>query len=169
MNLEQAKEAFIDHWGAMASVWGVNRSMAQIYALLLIQPQPINTDDIIEQLQFSRGNVSMSMKDLMEWGLVYKVFKSGDRKDYFEAEKDMYVALSRIVAERKRKELDPVMRQIDRLRKINDHDADPEDLLAFNSALKSVYEMGRTTDNFLSIVSDTKKTKLMKWINKIKR
>ncbi len=66
MNLEQAKIAFIDQWGAMASVWGVPRSMTQIYALLLIQPHAMNTDDIMAELSLSRGNISMSMKDLIE-------------------------------------------------------------------------------------------------------
>ncbi len=169
MTLKQAQDTFVDQWGAMASVWGVNRSMTQIYALLLIQSDPMNVEDIMSALQFSRGNVSMSMKDLMEWGLVYKVFKSGDRKDYFEAEKDLWIAMSRIIIERKRKELDPMMRQIERLRKIDDQKANPDKLLAFNSALQAVYDMGRTTDNFLSTMSKIKKTKVMKWINKLRK
>lgn len=169
MKLEEAKAAFIDQWGAMASTWGVPRSMSQIYALLLVQSSPLNTDDIMKELHISRGNISMSMKELMEWGLVYKVFKNGDRKDYFEAEKDIWVALCRIVQERKRKELDPAMRQIKRLRNVMDMDADPDELLAFNTALSNVYEMGKTSDKFLTTITDTKKVKLFKWLNKLKK
>ena len=153
----------------MASTWGVPRSMSQIYALLLIQSEPLNTDDIMAGLSISRGNISMSMKDLMEWGLVYKVFKAGDRKDYYEAEKDMWIALRRIVQERKRKELDPAMRQIARLKSVKDSDADPDELLAFSSAIKNVIDMGQTVDNFLDNITDTKKVKIFKWLNKLKK
>ena len=168
MNLEQAKVTFIDQWGAMASVWGVPRSMSQVYALLLIQSKPLNTDDMMEALSVSRGNISMTMKDLMEWGLVYKVFKPGDRKDYYEAEKDMWIALRRIVEERKRKELDPMMRQLERLSQIKGDGGNSEELLAFNSALNNVIEMGSTVDNFLGVVTSKKKVKIFKWLNKIK-
>ena len=168
MKLEEAKTAFIDQWGAMATAWGIPRSMAQIYAQLLVHPQAMNTDELMSALSISRGNISMSLKSLVEWGLVHKVFKSGDRKDYYEAEKDMWIAMGRIVAERKRLELDPALRQLDRLRKIKDNSADPDELLAFNQSIGNVLEMAQTVDNFLSTIENTKKLKLIKWLNKLK-
>lgn len=169
MKLNEARGAFIDQWGALASSWGVPRSVTQIYALLLVNPAAMNTDEIIEALGLSRGNISMSMKELIEWGLIYKVYKPGDRKDYFEAEKDMWIAIRRIMAERKRKELDPILRQIDRLTTVKDGQADPDEVLAFNTAIKNIRDMGQTVDGFLDSMSKTKKVKFYKWLNKIKK
>jgi DNA-binding transcriptional regulator GbsR (MarR family) len=168
MNLEEAKAAFIDQWGAMAGAWGVPRSMAQIYAQLLVHPKALNTDELMDMLSISRGNISMSMKSLLEWGLVNKVFIPGDRKDYYEAEKDMWTAMSRMMAERKRIELDPVLRQLEKLKKIKDNNADPNELLAFNQAIGNIFEMAQTVNHFLSSIEQTRRVKLIKWINKLK-
>lgn len=167
MKLDQAKAAFIDQWGAMSSSWGIPRSMAQVHAVLLVSHEALNTDDIMSATKFSRGNVSMSVKDLVEWGLIYKVFKSGDRRDYYEAEKDMWIVMRRIIAERKRKELSPVIRQIERLSDVSDKDANPHELLAFKSVLKDIHDMGKSTDNFLNLFIDAKKAKIIKWVSKL--
>lgn len=106
----EAKKKFIQNWGQLGVNWGICRTMAQIHALLLVSHRPMCTDEIMEQLQISRGNVNMNINSLIEWGLLRKAPKqSGDRKEYFEAEKDFSTIFKQIVKHRKRKELEPLL------------------------------------------------------------
>jgi DNA-binding transcriptional regulator GbsR (MarR family) len=107
--LQRSREAFISHWGEMGSSWGVPRSMAEIHALLFIEGRPMNADEIMDRLQISRGNVSTTLRQLADWGIVTRVRQRGDRKDYFEAEQDVWNLLSLIVRARKRRELEPLL------------------------------------------------------------
>jgi DNA-binding transcriptional regulator GbsR (MarR family) len=106
MKLTDAKAQFISSWGAFGTHWGINRTMAQIHALLLISPDPITQDDIMEQLSISRGNVNMNTRDLIGWGLVERVLIPGERKEFFTAEKDIWKVATQIIKERKKRELD---------------------------------------------------------------
>jgi DNA-binding transcriptional regulator GbsR (MarR family) len=108
MEFEKAKDTFIQTWGKLGSEWGINRTMAQVHALLLIAPDPLSTDEIMESLSISRGNANMNLRDLVNWNLVEKVIKAGDRKEYFSAEKDIWEIARRIVRERKRREIEPL-------------------------------------------------------------
>ena len=83
MQLTEGKKKLIEAWGTLGSSWGINRAMAQIHALLMVAPQPLSTDDIMEQLNISRGNANMNVRSLMEWGIVKKELKAGDRKEFF--------------------------------------------------------------------------------------
>jgi DNA-binding transcriptional regulator GbsR (MarR family) len=112
MKYAQSKEKFIETWGNLGSQWGVNRSIAQIQALLLIAPQPMTTDEIMEELKISRGNANMSIRTLMEWGIVYKKSIAGDRKEYFVAEKDVWKWAIKIGNVRKQRELNPVLEML---------------------------------------------------------
>jgi len=96
----------------MASRWGINRTMAQIHALLYVSEVPLDTDGIMERLSISRGNANMNLRSLMDWKLVYKVQREGSRKDFFEAEKDVWHITSQIIKRREREELEPVMEQL---------------------------------------------------------
>jgi DNA-binding transcriptional regulator GbsR (MarR family) len=109
MNYEASKEKFIETWGMLGSQWGVNKTIAQIQALLLIAPNPLSTDDIMEELVISRGNANMSLRQLVEWGIVYKRSIAGDRKEYFVAEKDVWKWSHKIGTIRKQRELNPAM------------------------------------------------------------
>lgn len=109
MKLEEAKQEFIDTWGALGSEWGINKSVAQVHALLLSSSNPLSTDDIMERLIISRGNANMSIRQLVEYGIVYKKHIAGDRKEYFVAEKEVLKWAMKIALMRKQKELDPVM------------------------------------------------------------
>lgn len=104
-----AIERFVLHWGEMGDKWGVNRSVAQIHALLFLADQPLTAEDIAERLGIARSNVSNSLKELIGWQLVRRVQVLGDRRDYFEAEADMFEMVRRIVAGRKSRELDPAI------------------------------------------------------------
>jgi HTH-type transcriptional regulator, glycine betaine synthesis regulator len=106
-DLLAAQSQFILEWGRMSSSWGINRTMAQIHALLFVTGQPHTVDEIIERLQISRGNASMNLRDLMDWGIVRRFRRPGDRKDTYVSEADPWQMFARVVRERKRRELDP--------------------------------------------------------------
>ncbi len=105
--LSPAIERFILHWGDLGGQWGVNRSVAQIHALLLVSDRPLTAEDIADALGMARSNVSNSLKELLAWNLVKRAPILGDRRDHFEAEGDVWELVTRIVAMRKARELDP--------------------------------------------------------------
>ena len=105
-DLDRVKERFILHWGEMGSLWGINRTMAQIHALLYISPEPLSANAIMDELQISRGNVSMALRELIAWGIVNRVHVKGERREFYATEKDVW-ALFRIIA-RERKKRDEV-------------------------------------------------------------
>ncbi|MDT8757633.1 MarR family transcriptional regulator [Sphingomonas psychrotolerans] len=104
-----AAKAFILHWGEMGTQWGVNRSVAQVHALLYLSDRPMPADDIVDQLVLARSNVSTALKELHGYGIVRRVHVEGDRRDHFVAETDLWEMLMRISAERKRREIDPTV------------------------------------------------------------
>lgn len=109
MRLTPAMERYVLHWGEMGARWGVNRSVAQIHALLYLAPKPITAEEIADTLAIARSNVSMSLKELLAWGLVQRTPVKGDRRDHFEALRDNWEILTRIVEERKKREIDPTL------------------------------------------------------------
>lgn len=109
-------QAFILHWGEMGTNWGVNRSVAQIHALLYLSDRPINAEEISETLTLARSNVSTALKELQSYGIVRRQHVAGDRRDHFVAETDLWELLMRISAERKRRELDPTIELLARLK-----------------------------------------------------
>jgi DNA-binding transcriptional regulator GbsR (MarR family) len=108
-DFQTARDEFIGQWGAMSSSWGISRTMAQIHALLLVSPKPLYTDQIMEELQISRGNAHGNLKELVNWGIVKSVCVKGDRKEYFEAVKDIWAMFCIISRERKRREIEPAL------------------------------------------------------------
>lgn len=117
MELQEAKDKFIHTWGTLATQWGINRTMSQIHALLLLSPQALNADQIMAELQISRGNVNMNLRDLMSWGLIFKQLLPGERKEYFVAEKDIWKVARQIAKERKRREIEPIMGTMNDIKK----------------------------------------------------
>ncbi len=120
MKLQEAKEQFTQLWGALGSSWGINRTMAQVHALLLISPESLSTEDVMIKLSVSRGNANMNLRELMNWNLVYKEIKTGDRKEYFKAEKDIWEVAKRIAKERKRREIQPLIASLNILTDIDE-------------------------------------------------
>ncbi len=118
MTLEEGREKFIQTWGTVGSEWGVNRTMAMIHALLLVSPEPLSAEEVMEQLNISRGNANMNLRALIDWGLIYKALKAGERRDFFEAEKDMYKVIKAVIVQRKKRELEPLLRVLDELGKV---------------------------------------------------
>lgn len=120
MKFSEAKQEFLQTWGKLGSEWGINRTMAQVHALLLISPKPLTTEDVMEGLSISRGNANMNLRELVSWDLIEKVLVPGDRKEYFQAEKDMWEIAKKVAKERKRRELEPVIKVLNRLEQIED-------------------------------------------------
>ncbi len=111
-------DRFIEAWGRMGSVWGISRTMAEVHALLYITGEPMCTDDVMARLEISRGNASMSLRALLDWGVIARVHRRGDRKEYFQAEQDVWTIFRAIVRERIKREVDPLLVN---LHEIRDH------------------------------------------------
>lgn len=109
MHLTPIMERFILHWGEMGTRWGVNRSVAQIHALLYLSPRPLPADEIVETLRIARSNISTSIRELQSYGLVTVSHVMGDRRDHFRAETDPWSILLLIAEERKKREIDPAL------------------------------------------------------------
>jgi DNA-binding transcriptional regulator GbsR (MarR family) len=107
--LKQAKDDFVSQWGALGTQWGINRTMAQIHALLMTATEPMTTDEVMEDLQISRGNAHTNLKELVAWGLIRVVVKKGERREFFEAEKDVWQIFTIVARERKRREIEPAL------------------------------------------------------------
>lgn len=142
LTLITARREFIDLWGQMAEHWGINRTMAQIHALLMIAPGPITADQIMDELRISRGNVSMNLRDLIHWGIVRRTSVPGDRRDFFTTEADVWTMFQEIFRERKKRELDPVLARLDEcLDHAGPTPAQPTDQAAHEAYLKRVAEL----------------------------
>ncbi|MBX2890916.1 MAG: transcriptional regulator [Saprospiraceae bacterium] len=126
MDVKEAKEKFIESWGKMASEWGINRSMAQVHALLLVSPEPLTADQVMQELDIARGNANMNLRALVDWGLVHKQLRNGERKEYFFAEKDMWTVVRQIIINRKKRELDPMLRVLDEMAGVEEKCPDSE-------------------------------------------
>lgn len=129
MEYQLAKEKFIQAWGTVGSDWGISRTMAQIHALLLIAPESLCVKEIMDELQISIGNVNLNLRALMDWGLVYKELKTGERKEYFVAEKDIWDVVRKIIANRKRRELEPVLKVLDEVSAVQGDSAEIREFL----------------------------------------
>jgi HTH-type transcriptional regulator, glycine betaine synthesis regulator len=143
-NLYRAQELFILEWGRMSSSWGINRTMAQIHALLFITGRPLEVNEIMDRLQISRGNASMNLRELMDWGIVRRFRQPGDRKDTYVSESDPYQMFLRVVRERKRREIDPTADAIrEVIAKLPEHSevADESLLRSRLQALSEIFDL----------------------------
>jgi DNA-binding transcriptional regulator GbsR (MarR family) len=146
MKLKEAEEKFISAWGTFGTQWGINRTMAQIHALLLISEKELSAEDIMKELNISRGNVNMNVRELMLWGIVHKVLKFGERKEFFTAEKDIYKTAIQIMKERRKRELVPVLNLLSELgsEKIEDDNSNH-----FQKVTGDIHSFGESTNKML--------------------
>jgi len=148
MELTEAKKKFIEAWGKLGSEWGINRTMAQVHALLLISPEALSTEEIMEELSISRGNANMTLRDLIGWGLIEKQHKAGERKEYFYADKDTWNIARQVAKERKKRELDPVLKILDELSNVQGDPQDPE-FKTFNKSVTDINKLAKNVDKTL--------------------
>ena len=148
MNYTEAKEKFISTWGSLGTLWGINKAMAQIHALLWISPEPLSMEDIMEELHISRGNTSMNLRQLMDWGIVFKESKPGERKEYFASEKDVQELARQVAKERSRREIKPVIKILKEVSIIEeDGSAKTTELIKQTQAL---YELANNADMMMN-------------------
>lgn len=119
MKYQEGKHKFIESWGSLGVNWGISKTMGQIHALLLLSPNALCADEIMSELDISRGNANKNIRALVEWGLLNKVQVMGDRKDYFNAVKDFWDIFKKIIIERKKKELDPLVELLENISSVN--------------------------------------------------
>jgi DNA-binding transcriptional regulator GbsR (MarR family) len=151
MKLAEAKQQFISSWGAFGTHWGINRTMAQIHALLLVSADPMTQDDIMEELNISRGNTNMNIRELINWRLVERILLSGERKEYFSAEKDIWKVVKQIIKERKKRELEPMLQLLDKLEEV-DGDKRDKNIKTFVDTVSSIKKLGRQADKTLDVM-----------------
>jgi HTH-type transcriptional regulator, glycine betaine synthesis regulator len=145
---EQVEETFVGLWRSMSSLWGISPTMAEIHGLLYITGAALSMDDIMARLGISRGNVSMNLSKLAEWGLVRRVHKRGDRRDYYESLSDVWEMFTLVASQRKRREIDPILNT---LRECKVH-LSPETLGA-RAEDDRVREQRRRVQDLLSLLS----------------
>ncbi|EDP72150.1 hypothetical protein FBALC1_13652 [Flavobacteriales bacterium ALC-1] len=139
MQYQEAKDKFISTWGSLGSLWGINKAMAQIQALLFISTKPLSMEDIMEELKISRGNTSMNLRQLMDWGIVTKVLVSGERKEFFTTEKDVQELARTVAKERSRREIKPVIKVLEDVSSIKDDGSEKtKELIKQTKALKDI-------------------------------
>ena len=160
--LKRVQDEFIRRWGEMGQTWGINRTMAEIHALCYITARPMCTDDVMERLNISRGNASMSLRALVDWGIIRRLHRRGERREYFESLSDVWEIFSIIAAERKRREMDPVLEAIKQCQQMLAEDslgqaAKGDDVRATRERLAQMEEfMSLTNKIFQAFVSNTK-------------
>lgn len=157
MELSEGRLKFIEAWGKLGSEWGINRTMAQIHALLLISPEALTTEEIMEELTISRGNTNMNLRDLIGWGLVEKQHKSGERKEYFYADKDTWNIARQVAKERKKRELDPIIKLLNELSEVKGDDKD-RDYKTFRSTVKDINKLAKNVNKTLETMLKTEES-----------
>jgi DNA-binding transcriptional regulator GbsR (MarR family) len=159
--IQAIKEKFILHWGEMGTRWGINRTMAQVQALLFISEQPLSADEVMNELQISRGNVSMSLRELINWGIVSKMHIKGERKEFYTTEKDVWELFKIILRERKKREIDPTVDVLhDLLQRLEE--IDHADKAYLQAQLMSLLEFVETGTSLYDYTSDLNPINLMR-------
>lgn len=148
MNYEEAKIKFISTWGSLGTLWGINKAMAQIQALLFISIKPLSMEDIMEELKISRGNTSMNLRQLMDWGIVTKELIPGERKEFFSTEKDVQELARHIAKERSRREIQPVVKILKDVSSIKDDGTEKTKELIKQT--KALHDLTETVDSLMN-------------------
>ena len=169
MQLLEAKEKFIQQWGSLGSNWGINRTMAQIHALFLISEELLSAEDVMETLKISRGNANMNIRTLTDWGLVYKEYQAGERKEFFRGEKDIWKVTQRVMKMRQRQELDPMLNVLTELQTVKSDKKNKEEVEAFTKQIKSIKSFAELADSSLTKISGSEENWFLKTFMKFMR
>lgn len=153
--LKTARDEFVAQWGALGTQWGINRTMAQIHALLMTAPQALTTDEVMEELEISRGNAHTNLKELVAWGLIRAVVKKGERREFFEAEKDVWSIFTIVARERKRREIEPALAILKKCA-AESHDIKTDNGVAFYKQMKALEEFVGFASNMSDRISSMK-------------
>lgn len=147
MKYTEAKEELIQAWGNLGYSWGLNKTMAQIHALLMISPKPLSTEEIMLELSISRGNANMNIRALLDWGIVSRILVPGERKEYFKSEKDIWALARQVAKERRKRELEPILKV---LREVSEVQSDgSEDTKELKRVVKDLKNFAEKSDGLL--------------------
>lgn len=161
MEFNEAKNKFIQTWGALGSQWGINKTMAQIHAYMMVATEPVSMEEIMEALKISRGNTSMNIRALIDWGIVYKEYIHGERKEFFVAEKDLDELAVKIAKERSKREIKPALRV---LKEVSNLEAsDKKEQQQFVNQTKALYDFVSRADQFIEKATEYKEN----WLGKL--
>ena len=166
MQFKEAKDQFINTWGELGCNWGICRTMGHIHALLLISPESLCAEHIMEELQISRGNANMNLRALMDWGLVYRRSRPGERKDFYSAEKDFWNVFRKTLRKRKDKELTPML---DMLKDITHVEADSPESLEFKTVVNNLSSISSAADRSLDKMLKSESNLLLNAFVKVMR
>jgi len=147
MEYQEAKETFIQAWGTLGSSWGINKAMAQIHALLLLSKEPLSADEIMAELKMSRGNVNMNTRALIEWGIVSKANRIGERKEFFQADKDIWELARQVSRERRKREIEPLLRVLTQVQKVDGGEKD--ELKEFKQVTGDLLDFSNKADGLI--------------------
>ncbi len=164
MEIKEAKNKFIQTWGALGSQWGINKTMAQIHALLMVSTEAVSMEEVMEELQISRGNASMNLRALMDWGIVYKEYKAGERREFFTAEKDLDELAVKIAKERSKREIKPALKILKEVSSIKSNNTAEE--IQFIEQTTKLYDFVLKADNVLDKMTEYKDNWLTKLVVK---
>jgi DNA-binding transcriptional regulator GbsR (MarR family) len=148
MKLVEAKAKYIQTWGTLATSWGINRTMAQIHALLLVAPEALSSEEIQTELQISSGNANLNIRALIEWGIVEKILVPGERKEFFVAKKDIWDVFKQIAKERKKREIEPVISLLHELRKVDEKSPEAKE---FTKVLQDIEEVTKKANDTMDL------------------
>jgi DNA-binding transcriptional regulator GbsR (MarR family) len=147
MQYGDAKQKFIQAWGTLGSNWGINKAMAQIHALLLLATEPLSAEEVMDELKMSRGNVNMNLRALMDWGIVKKEHKVGERKEYFSTGKDVWELAKQVSRERRRREIEPILNVLAEVQNVS---GDNKKAVAeFKAVTKELYDFSHKVDGMI--------------------
>lgn len=165
MEFQEAKNKFVQSWGALGSQWGINKTMAQIHALLLVSADALSMEEVMEELLISRGNASMNLRALMDWGIVYKEYKAGERREYFTAEKDLDELAVKIAKERSKREIKPALKV---LKEVSTSTIiETQEHYHFVDQTTKLYDFVQKADNMLDKITELKDNWLGRLLVKI--
>ena len=169
MELNEAKNKFIQQWGSLGSKWGINRTMAQIHALFLITKEPLSAEEVMDTLQISRGNANMNIRTLIDWNLVYKENKLGERKEFFTGEKDIWKVAQRVIKIRQRSELDPIIHVLSELQQIESTENNKEEAEHFTDQINAIKSLAELAEKSLTTISNSNESWFVRTFMKLFR
>ena len=165
MEYNEAKQKFIQAWGTLGSNWGINKAMAQIHALLLLATEPLSAEEIMEELQMSRGNVNMNLRALMDWGIVRKEHKVGERKEFFSTGKDVWDLAKQVSRERRRREIEPILNVLEEVQKVTGDNK--KDVAEFKKVTSDLFDFSLKVDGIIDKFSKSDQNWFFKLLMKV--
>lgn len=165
MEFKEAKQKYIQTWGSLGSSWGINRTMAQIHALLLVSPDALSAEEIMDELKISRGNVNMNVRTLIDWGMAEKVLIAGERKEFFKTDKDIMTLAVQVAKERKKRELDPLIKVLNELQQVKGNSKAAKE---FKKVNKDLLKFAKQAESAINVFMNSNQSWFFRILSRLK-